>query len=329
MLLTQTDRDVVALYADLLPERIFDAHMHLCTAETIPHSHDPNGLYCAEYISDEDYLRDMLPLLPGVERVSLNMMPLLDWAQADPQNGLRDRANEHLYSQLRNTENHVVSPFVLPGDPEEFIFSLAERPGTRGFKCYCYGAGQGDWESMTIDRFLPEALWVAANEKKMPIILHMMRPGALSDEENFSYITRMTKKYPDAQLVLAHCARGFAAWTAVEAIRKLEDRGNIWFDLSSICEAGPMMACILKNAGKRTMWGSDYPICKHRGRAVSVATGSNWLIGQNYSGPERTLIAAENLLALKQAALLLDLDATQLSDIFYRNAATLFETDLL
>ena len=75
------------------------------------------------------------------------------------------------------------------------------------------------------------------------------------------------------------------------------------------------------------MWGSDYPICKHRGRAVSVADRSNWLL--DGEGLDRTTIAAENLLALKQAALLLDLDAAQLDDIFYNNAAALFHTDPL
>lgn len=328
MEVTQRDKDVAALYADFLPRRVFDAHMHMYTAQTIPNFCGPEGVFTEKQITPQDYLQDMLPLMPGVTEVRLNMMPMLDWAQADPKNGLRDRANEYLYPLLHSAGEHVASPYILPGDTEEAIFSLLEQSGTRGFKCYCYGAGQGDWETMTPDRFLPEALWVVANEKKMPIILHMMRPQALADEGNFNYITRMTKKYPDAQLVLAHCARGFTAWTAVEAIRKLEDRGNIWFDLAAVCESGPMMACILKNAGKRTVWGSDYPICKHRGRAVSLGTGSKWLIEPEFTEPNATLIAAENLLALKQAALLLDLDATQVEDIFYRNAATLFQTDI-
>jgi glutamate-1-semialdehyde 2,1-aminomutase len=325
MLLTETDLQVVALYADFLPKRVFDAHMHLYGAETIPNFHKPRSVFEADAITPGDYLQDMGPLMPGVEQMQLNMMPMLDWAQADPTNGLRQRANDHVYAQY--APGSAVSPFVLPGDTAEEIEAMTRHPGTRGFKCYCYGVGRADCENVSIDEFLPESLWEVANARKMPIILHMMRPGALSDEDNFTYITRMTKRYPDAQLVLAHCARGFAAWTAVEAIRKLEDQGNIWFDLAAICESGPMMACILKNAGRRTMWGSDYPICKHRGRAVSVGTGSSWLTGPDFSGAERTLIATENLLALKQAALLLDLDATQIQDLFYNNAAKLFRID--
>ena len=165
---------------------------------------------------------------------------------------------------------------------------------------------------------------VVANEKKLPIILHLFRRGALSDPENFRYITTMTKRYPNAQLVLAHCARGFAGWSMMKAIKELEDQGNIWFDLSAICEAAPMAACILKNAGKRTMWGSDYPAAMLRGRSVGVGKWQDWLVDDHFSGPERALIPAENLLAFYHAALLLDLDQTQIEDIFYNNAAALY-----
>ena len=146
----------------------------------------------------------------------------------------------------------------------------------------------------------------------------MMRKN-LADEENFSYIDRMTDKYPDTPVVLAHCARAFAGWTAVREIPKLADRENIWFDLSAVCETGPMMASILKTAGKRTMWGSDWPVCLNRGRVVSLVDDQQWLLDDNYA-----YVGAENLFAFYQAALLLALDATQVEDIFYNNACRLF-----
>ena len=165
---------------------------------------------------------------------------------------------------------------------------------------------------------------VVANEKKLPIILHLFRHAALSDPDNFRYITTMTQRYPDAQLVLAHCARGFVSWTMMKAVKELEDRGNIWFDLSAICESGPIAACILKNAAKRTMWGSDYPAAMLRGRTISVGRSQTWLTGEHFVGPQRALIPAESLMALYQASLLLNLDQTQIDDIFYNNAETLF-----
>lgn len=258
----ENDFRVIEHYRDFLPKRVFDAHMHLYLAETIPNALGTEDcVFIKDSTAVSDYRRDMKSVLPGV----------------------------------------------------------------RGLKCYCYGADTRDYESLTIGDFLPEAAWTAANEKKLPIILHVMRPNALSDEKNISYIEKMTRRYPDAQLVLAHCGRAFAAWTGVKQIRKLEDRGNVWFDMAAICEPGPMIACIMKNAGKRTMWGSDYPVCMHRGRAISVGKGQNWLMGEGFNCLERTFIAVENLLAFYQAALLLDLDQTQIEDLFFNNASELFK----
>lgn len=320
----ETDEFLIYQYRDFLPKNIFDAHMHLPLGVTIPHSQG-QGVYFREAFTPADYLSDLGPFLPGVEKVRLNMMPHpADRIMADRTNGLRDQGNDHVFKMHETHPEHVVSPFILPTDDAAFLYDLTSRPGCRGLKCYAYSTGVEDLEATFIQDYLPESAWVVANEKKLPIILHLFRRAALSDPDNFQYITTMAKRYPNAQLVLAHCARGFASWSMMKAIKELEDLGNIWFDLSAICEAAPMAACILKNAGKRTMWGSDYPAAMHRGRAVGVGKWQDWLIDADFKGPQRALIPAENLLAFYHAALLLDLDQTQINDIFYNNAETLF-----
>ena len=320
----EADEAAIELLKDFIPEKVFDAHAHLYVADTVPRVAG-TAAFPQVFSTPDDYVNHMKPFLPNAKQIGANFFTMPDPAMVD--RAVLRRANDHVFSVVRGDPFYTASPYVTMTDTEETIGALVEQPEAVAIKCYCYGKDAPKHGDLGIHEFLPEAAWVVSSRMGKPIILHMMRPGALSDEDNFAYITRMTKRYPDAQLVLAHCARGFAAWTAVEAIRKLEDQGNIWFDLAAICESGPMMACILKNAGRRTMWGSDYPICKHRGRAVSVGTGSSWLTGSDFSGAERTLIATENLLALKQAALLLDLDATQIRDLFYNNAAKLFRID--
>lgn len=320
----ETDKFLISQYRDFLPKKIFDAHMHMPLGVTIPASQG-KGVYFRDAFTPEDYLSDLGPLFPGVEQIRLNMMPHpADRIMADRTNGLRDLGNDHVFQLHETHPEHMVSPFILPTDDEEFLYDLTSRPGCAGLKCYAYSTGVEDLESTYIQDYLPESAWVVANEKKLPIILHLFRRGALADPDNFQYITTMAKRYPNAQLVLAHCARGFASWSMMKAIKELEDQGNIWFDLSAICEAAPMAACILKNAGKRTMWGSDYPAAMVRGRSVGVGKWQDWLVDDHFSGPERALIPAENLLAFYHAALLLDLDQTQIEDIFYNNAAALY-----
>ena len=318
----EVDLNMVEIYRDFIPEKIFDAHMHLCIPETAPEICEAK-----RPTTVEDYMTDMMPYLPGVKEIQLNILPMPSPVLNNLENGLRDQANNHIFEQQRKHSKCVVMPYVLPSDSEEMIYTLASQPGVKGFKCYCYGANTETLEQVSICDFVPEIVWVIANEKKLVIELHIMRPAALSDEGNFKYITEMTRRYPNAQLVLAHCGRAFAAWTCVDSIKHLDDRGNIWFDMSAICESGPMIACILKNAGKRTMWGSDYPICMNRGRAISLGTGQEWLVGEEYRNLNRAYVATENLMAFWQASRLLELDKTQISDLFYNNAVRLFGKD--
>lgn len=80
-----------------------------------------------------------------------------------------------------------------------------------------------------------------------------------------------------------------------------------------------MMAAVIKTAGKRTMWGSDWPICRNRGKVISLEENQHWILDDSHA-----LIAAENLFGFYQAALVLDLDQTQIEDIFFGNASALF-----
>lgn len=322
----EVDLRMTEVYRDFLPEQIFDAHMHLYLKETVPALCEAQGnVYFKESVDAEDYWADMGQLLPGVKKIYLNTIPMPDRIMNDLSNGLRDKINEHVLNEHERHLECVASPYIMPGDSEAQIYALADRSGTRGLKCYFYAAPETGKTGADIADYLPEAAWVVANERRLPIILHLVKEKTLSDPENYNYITTMAKRYPNAQLVLAHCGCAFSAWTAVKTIRGLEDCGNIWFDFAAICESDPMIACILKNAGKRSMWGSDYPVCMHRGRAVSLGMGNQWLLGDDFAKLDRAFIATENLMAFWRAARVLDLDKTQIEDLFFKNACSLFK----
>lgn len=322
--LNEQDRRMAEMYRDFLPKKVFDAHAHIHLAKACPTASRPDSVFCRSAATPDDYKADMLPLLPGVEEIRLNMFPMVDPVITDTANGLRKQGNDHVITLTESYPGNVASPYIVASDSRQDMDLLTSHPGVGGLKCYGYGAGKPDLNALTIGEYLPETAWEIANEKKLPITLHLFRRAGLADPDNFSYINTMAEKYPNARLILAHCARGFAALPAVKSIRQLEDCGNIWFDLAAICESGPMMACIMKNAGKRTLWGSDYPICFNRGRAVSLGDWQTWLSGPECDHLDRGYVAGENLMAFYQAALLLNLDQTQIEDIFYNNAMNLF-----
>jgi predicted TIM-barrel fold metal-dependent hydrolase len=322
----EADLRLAELYRDFLPEKVFDAHVHLYLDEAIPRFRGTDGVFFRGTATVEHYLSDMLPLLPGVSQVRMQAMPFPDTVLNDTENGLRAKANGHILEQLRLHPEHVGACYVLASDDVQTIGDMVSKPGIRAIKPYYFSAANANGNT-GIDEFLPQAAWEVSQETGIPIVLHMMRAKSLADADNFAYVQAMTEKYPNAPLVLAHCARGFAAWTAVMAIPKLADRENIWFDMSSVCEVGPIMAAIQKTGGKRIMWGSDWPVCLNRGRALSMADGQLWLTETPGTHSSYALVAAESLFALYQTALLMNLDQTQIHDIFYRNAAALFRTE--
>ena len=319
----EVDLKMVDLYKNFLPKQIFDAHIHMYGENTIPMFYNPDGNFFRTFARPENYWEDLQALYPGVEHYRLNMMAMPDRAFNEPTLGLRDQANDHIAKLLLEQPQHVGSAFVMYSDDEQKVGNMVSKPGFRALKCYAYTGKQPTNPNTAIGDFLPESAWVVANEKKLPIVLHLMRSSGLSDDENFAYIMDKTKQYPDAKLVLAHCARGFVSWTVVDQIRKLVDRDNIWFDMAAVCEVAPMMAAYMHSAGKRIVWGTDWPICLYRGRAVSIGTSQQW-ITNNDPGAGYGLLAAESLLAFHQMASLMNLDQTQVNDIFYNNAVSLF-----
>lgn len=319
------DYEVVELYKDFLPEKIFDAHTHIHEAGSIPGVYSETGYFRRKEGTYDTYKKDMSAFLPGVTEIRINMMPMPDKTMNDRSNGCRDRANQHISAQAVKYPQNAGSIYVMQGDSREDLERMLDADGIKGIKCYWFSTGKTDGDSCAIKEFLPESAWDAANAKKLPIILHMMHKDALSDEENFLYITKMARRYPDAKLVLAHCARSFASWTGVESIPKLADCGNVWFDMAAICEATPMMSCILATASERVMWGSDYPICMHRGRVVSFGKTFRWVEESDFLGKlPMTTVIAESLMAFRQSCMLLNLDKTQIDKIFYKNAMNLF-----
>ncbi len=317
------DLQMAEIYRDFLPKRIFDAHLHMYAEGTIPHFYGESGTFFRQQVTPADYLSDLGAIMPGVEQIRLNMMPMPDQSFRDHSLALRDKANIYIAQQAACYPEHVGSAYVMYHDDEQKIGDMVSLPGIRGLKPYYFTPKGEISANAAISDFVPEAAWVVSSEKRMPIILHLMRSAGLSDPENFSYIMDMTAKYPDAPLVLAHCARGFVSWTVVDQIRKLINRDNIWFDMAAVCEVGPMMAAIMHSAGKRVVWGTDWPICLHRGRAVSIGTSQMWF-GESTERTSYALLTAESLLSFHQTASLMNLDQTQIDDIFYNNAVSLF-----
>ncbi len=318
---TVHDREAICALADFLPEKIFDAHAHIYHDSFAPLA----ASYGAPSAGLQEYCSLMQPLLNRPQTLRLNMIPYVDPLVADRQNGALQASDRFLLQQLALDDGNVGELLVLPDETPESIEKRLTHPTIRGLKCYHLFSNAKNAANCTPGEFLPESAWQIANDRQMYITLHLVRSKSLADEENVSFICRMAKKYPDAKLILAHAARSFAAWTAIESIDKILHLDNVLFDFSAICES-PAMAQILKKAGvSRCMWGSDFPICTLRGKPISLADGFYWINENDLArfGMPGWLIAIENLMAVRQACALADLSRADTEALFYGTAAKL------
>lgn len=316
---TEYDLQAAKKLNDFLPEKMFDAHMHV--------NHLPSGERDCTTI--DSYKKEMQPLLGDrTLRTNAIVMPTNDLH--DPAE--RDRSEAFLKSELNAHPDCVGEIIVMPTDtPEEIEKRLAHERIT-GLKCYHFYAPRKDTYQAGIEEYLPVSAWEVASKHKLSITLHMVRDASLADPGNLAYIKEMAKKYPDATLILAHAARAFAAWTAIETIDEIAHLENVWYDFAAVCES-PAMLRILKKVGvKRCMWGTDYSISHLAGKAISLADTFYWINEEDlarFAGGSPTtfhswLVATESLMAHREACILADLTRSDIEDLFYNNAKTLF-----
>lgn len=324
----ERDREAAKKLADFLPDRIFDAHAHLFDTDMLPNLAKDAPRVVGKW---ERYKEEMSRILNFPRELRINNIPYPDASMKDLKEDTFQKSDAFLFDDLRKDPNMVGEILVHPMESGEDLEKRLVNPAIRGFKCYHVMANkpEGTW-NCTIGEYLPESAWEIANKRKMVITLHMVRDEALFDEENLKYIRHMAKKYPDAVLILAHCGRAFASWTGVESVAKVADLDNVWFDFSAVCESPAMFQILRKVGVDRCMWGSDYPVCRARGKCISLADSFYWIYQNDldaFSSKTKLndyTIAAENLFAVRQAFYLAELGEDAVEKFFFHNAVRLF-----
>ncbi|MBQ4119375.1 MAG: amidohydrolase family protein [Clostridia bacterium] len=302
--------EALKIIDDFLPEKLFDAHMHISHLNTASCSYTTFQNY---YDDIKVYSKNRIVRCNGIV-----------FPEAQLKNPAEmDNSVKFVCSQLDKYTDNVAEIMVLATDTVADIEKRLVHKNIRGLKCYCIYAKRPDNMYANIEEYLPEAAWVVANEKKLAITLHLVKDEALSHPNNLNYIIKMAKKYPDAILILAHAARAFAAWTVFDVVDKLVPYENVWFDFSAICESPAMLYILKKIGAKRCMWGTDYPICLFDGKAVSIADKFHWIPAADLNFNTWNIMT-EGFMAMRQTAILADLNKSQIEDIFYNNANKLF-----
>ncbi|MCB9783417.1 MAG: aminotransferase class III-fold pyridoxal phosphate-dependent enzyme [Candidatus Omnitrophica bacterium] len=243
-----------------------------------------------------------------------------------------NKANSFLIEELRANPGSRGLALIHPLDDPARAEEWASDPLISGFKVYHVFADREDTMNAECGEFLPEWAWEIADKHGLCLMLHIVRPRALADQLNLDYIRDRCHRYPGAKLILAHAGRGFCSRHTLEGIGSLRSLDNVFFDTSAICEPQPFQAILETFGPSRLLYGSDFPVCQLRGRALSIGDGFHWLY--QHQLPEETwpqgmptLVGIESLLALKEACRFACLNDSDIERIFRTNAVDLLNLE--
>ncbi|MBT3320464.1 MAG: amidohydrolase family protein [Clostridia bacterium] len=320
--INQDDQAIAQQLASFVPNRILDMHMHIYRLEdlALPASSSlQNGPAVAGIAQAKEYYSRMLPSTKCLGGLAIGF-PTSD--------GDKHAINSFVASEVSSDSMCKGSIIIDPTD-EKSARDLAEaNPELIGLKPYHFFSGREVTWNADIDEYLPEWAWQLADERGMLITLHMVKDDAIADPANQKTITSMCEKYPNAKLILAHAARCFHAPNS-KGLSSLAGLHNVWFDSSAICEIEPLLDILLNFGADKLLWGSDYPVCCTRGRAVTLGRDFIFLDQDsvrfdNLNTKCRPIvIGLESFRALSSACKYAKLSESQIDDIFYGNAKRL------
>jgi predicted TIM-barrel fold metal-dependent hydrolase len=299
-----------------LPERLFDAHAHLMLDRAHVDLFKSNPISAGAGLHDIDADK-----LEQWWKTLLEGIPVSGMLMGYPTKGCDLRAINVFVAKEAARKDYPFAWLVSPELKVEQLEADIRKYSPAALKPYMVFVDRPDYGNCRITDMLPEEQIELANEYRLNVILHVARPRGMADELNLRDIDRLSELYPNCRFVLAHCGRCFIGMNAGEMLKVLPQRDNVWVDTSAVCDPIVFIHLFREFRMDRIVFGSDLVTAAgFRGSYVSFA--DSWKL---YQDEECTFELYENLCALTAAVELIGLDESRLEDVFYNNAARLFD----
>jgi predicted TIM-barrel fold metal-dependent hydrolase len=318
---------------EFVPSRVFDAHAHIYRwAFNTDPGKDRGGDYVfvgrdypEAHWSDLDECDRVL--MPGREVQRLvfpfPFSPSCDFAAS----------NTFVAAEVKPHPSSAALMLVHPSMTADDVEAEVNARGFLGFKPYRTYAVTGDAAECRITDFLPRHQIEVAHRRGLIIMLHLSRRNAIADADNIRDLEELSREFPGARWVLAHCARSYSAWAIEKVAKRLKALPNIWYDTSSVCESDAFDALYSGVGVERVMYGSDdIPVGIIRGKYITFGFAWSFLSEQNHSlnlahaDPHMTFTRYEQLRAMCRAARRVGLNAKQRQALFHDTAVDLIQS---
>ena len=318
MICTEFDREFREKYLeDFIPAKIYDMHTHIWTE---------NG-------------QNPALLAPSPLRIEADITTLQQWSKQI----YGDRECHYLLlgTPLKNIHLHNHNRFIgqeVQKDPLSIAGMLVTPDMDAQVMADNFDSGlfhvvkpypgfAPDPAHAGICDFIPERLLEVVDHYQMAITLHLSFPAGAASPENQAALKYLTARYPRIKWILAHCARTFNANFLADAIHIFKHLPNIYYDTSAVNDLYTHYLLLKHEDRKRIMFGSDNIAGGGaRGKYVTYAYAWLYLPAQDllkHCRTEAVPVVYEQLLQQKRAADMLEMDRSEIEDLFAGNAESL------
>jgi hypothetical protein len=310
----------------VLPPRVLDFHAHLWRHQDwreIPWEENEQGSKYMVTLADYglDQLRsDVQRIFPDREYRAVCFGYPTPAADIDKTNTYTAEAGK----------SDWVYPLMLAGKglhSREQIEQQLAGGGFYGYKVFLnwFGDNYGD---MSVEDMLGPVEMGLAEKYRLVVILHVPRSGRLADPEIQRGVQKLSRDYPHAQIVLAHCGRCYLPDEMKSAIHSIRDLPNVYLDTSMVMDPTVLQMVLEQIDSSRLLFATDFPVPAMRGRRVYVmdhwvdlvlpgnAQSSYRVQSDNFRA---TFMAYEIVLAIRRAAERVKLAQGRLQAIFFEN----------
>ncbi len=313
-----------------LPEKIFDAHIHLFDGSCLPQGYEfPSKDCCLKFGGQFtlenclEYIRTMLP----EQDFYLN-----SFGYPSPEFSLD--ASAQYTGSISDNKQYFGMALVSPHDSIASVQNRITANRLIGYKPYLNFVDWKKKDEITIFDMLPAEQMEYANTNGLAVTLHIPRPARLADPVNQQQMVELCRRYPDAKIIFAHIGRAYYLQNVIGYLDGIAGCPNAYIDTAMVNHEGVLEYAFNKFPRERILFGSDAPIAMLRGKSVEINNQYAYLMGEDYQignaiydaghTVEFTLFYYEQLRAVKLAADRAKLSSAEVENIFFGNAFRLF-----
>ena len=316
---------------DFLPDKIFDAHMHIWEPGTRKVGQKGCVTWTSLVAPDmtyENMVETYAKVFPG-KKVKQVLMSSPS-CNLELGNGYAIKcAKEHGHPAL----------YCTNWDSDEAEIFAAFKKGFCGIKPYQNNSPSyiPAAEVRIFDFLTPRQLEFMNNIHGI-VMLHISRNLRLRDPINLAQLMEIDEKYPNAKVIVAHVGRAYIPSDVGDAFEILKHSKNLYFDFSANTSDYAMQKLFESISSDRILFGTDMPISKMRmyrieenGTYMNVVPRG--LYGDVSNDPHMkesdeeniTTFVYEELLAFKRAANAVGYTRDDVEKLMYKNAEKLFD----